>query len=69
MIKIQALNIQVGDRIFAYFNTKMQVCTVRDILDPDLKNITLLVFTGDSYRPSASRIVRFHADALVDIPQ
>lgn len=66
-MKIQALDIRVGDRIFAYFNTKMQVCTVRDIIDPKLRNITLLVFTGASYRPAASRIVRFQADALVDL--
>jgi hypothetical protein len=66
-MKIQALDIRVGDRILAYFNTKMQVCTVRDILNPQLKNITLLVFTGDCYRPSASRIVRFQADALVNL--
>lgn len=66
-MKIQALDIRVGDRIFAFFNTKMQVCTVRDIIDPKVTNITLLVFTGTHYRPSASRIIRFQSDALVDL--
>ena len=66
-MKIQAADIRVGDRIFAYFNTKMQVCTVRDILEPGLKNITLLVFTGAFYRFTASRIVRFQSNALVDL--
>jgi hypothetical protein len=66
-MKIQALDIRIGDRIVAYFNTKMQVCTVQYILDPDRDNITLSVFTGDRYRYSASRIVRFKPDALVTL--
>jgi hypothetical protein len=66
-LKIQALDIRVGDRIMTYFNTKMQVCTVRDILDPSLTNITLSVFIGDRYRYAASRVVRFHPDALVTL--
>ena len=66
-MKIQALDIRVGDRIVAYFNTKMQVCTVQYILDPGQSNITLSVFIGDRYRYAASRIVRFRPDALVDL--
>jgi hypothetical protein len=66
-MKIQALDIRVGDRIFAYFNTKMQVCTVQYILEPGQNNITLSVFTGDRYRYTASRVVRFRPDALVDL--
>lgn len=66
-MKIQALDIRVGDRIFTYFNTKMQICTVQYILDPDQTNITLSVFIGDRYRYPASRIVRFRPDALVTL--
>jgi len=42
-MKIQALDIQIGERIVAYCNQKMQICTVRQILDLNLDNITLLV--------------------------
>jgi hypothetical protein len=66
-MKIQALDIQIGDRIVTYFNAKRQICTVKYILEPDRTNITLSVFIGDRYRYSASRIVRFHSDALVDL--
>ncbi|AFY79758.1 MAG: hypothetical protein IGR93_14805 [Hydrococcus sp. C42_A2020_068] len=66
-MKIQALDIRVGDRIVAYFNTKMQVCTVQYILDPGQTNITLSVFIGDRYRYAASRIVRFRPDAFVEL--
>jgi len=41
-MKIQALDIQIGERIVAYCNQKMQICTVRQILDLNLDNITLL---------------------------
>ena len=68
-MKIQALNIRVGDHIVAYFRTKMQVCTVQYILDPDQTNVTLAVFTGARYRPSASRIIRFRPDALVELAE
>ena len=66
-MKVQALDIRVGDRIVAYFNTKMQVCTVKYILEPDQCNIALSVFIGDRYRHSASRIIRFNPSALVDL--
>lgn len=66
-MKIQALDIRVGDRIVTYFNTKMQVCTVQYILEPEQANITLSVFIGDRYRYAASRIVRFRPDALVTL--
>ncbi|GET43644.1 hypothetical protein [Microseira wollei] len=66
-MKIQALEIQVGDRIIAYCNNKRQICTVRRIIDPDQSNITLSVFTTEHYRSSILRVVRFRRDALVDL--
>jgi hypothetical protein len=66
-LKIQAVDIQVGDRIFAYCNNKMQVCTVKHILDPELSNITLSVSTSENSRNSISRVVRFQRDALVNL--
>ncbi|HAZ46559.1 MAG TPA: hypothetical protein DDW76_36495 [Cyanobacteria bacterium UBA11369] len=66
-MQIQALEIQVGDRIIAYCNNKRQICTVRSIIDPDQNNITLSVFTADHYRSSILRVVRFRRDALVDL--
>ena len=67
MTKIQALDIRVGDRIFVYFKARMQVCTVKYILAPGQNNVTLSVFAGKRYRHSASRIVRFRPNALVDL--
>lgn len=67
-MKIQALDIKIGDRIIAYCNNKMQICTVKRILDAgQTNNITLSVFTADHYRISVSRTVRFRQDALVDL--
>ncbi|MGA9380111.1 MAG: hypothetical protein WBV73_15210 [Phormidium sp.] len=67
-MKIQALDIKMGDRIIAYCNNKMQICTVKRILDSgQTNNITLSVFTSDHYRISVSRTVRFKPDALVDL--
>ncbi|MBW4580379.1 MAG: hypothetical protein KME42_12515 [Tildeniella nuda ZEHNDER 1965/U140] len=66
-MKIQALNIQMGDRIIAYCNNKMQICTVRQILDPGQVNITLSVSTSEHSRSSFSRVIRFQRDALVDL--
>lgn len=66
-LKVQALDIRVGDRVLIYFNTKMQVCTVRDILDSGQTNITLSVFIGDHYRHTASRVVRFRPDATLTL--
>ncbi|HEY9883974.1 MAG TPA: hypothetical protein V6C98_10240 [Thermosynechococcaceae cyanobacterium] len=66
-MKVQALNIQMGDRIVAYCNNKMQVCTVRQIIDPGQMNITLSVSTSEHSRSSFSRIIRFQKDALVDL--
>lgn len=66
-MKIQALDIQVGDRIVAYCNNRRQICTVQRILEPGLPNITLSVFTTGHYRSSVSRVVRFRRDALVDL--
>ncbi|MBE9229862.1 hypothetical protein IQ264_31145 [Phormidium sp. LEGE 05292] len=67
-MKIQALDIKMGDRIIAYCNNKMQICTVKRILDSgQTNNITLSVFTSDHYRISVSHTVRFKRDALVDL--
>jgi hypothetical protein len=66
-VKIQALDINVGDRIVAYCNNKMQICTVKYIVEPDQTNITLSVFTSEKYRSSVLRVVRFRRDALVDL--
>jgi len=66
-LKIQAVDILAGDRIVAYCNNKMQVCTVKHILDPDLSNITLSVSTSENSRNSISRVVRFQRDALVEL--
>lgn len=67
LLKIQAADIQMGDRIVAYCNNKMQICTVKHILDPDLNNVTLAVFTSESSRNSVARVVRFQRDALVEL--
>jgi len=66
-LKIQAVNIESGDRIIAYCNNKMQICTVKRVIDPDLNNITLSVFTSESSRNSLSRVLRFQRDALVEL--
>jgi hypothetical protein len=65
--KIQALNIQPGDRIIAYFRNKMQVCTVRYISSSDRTHIKLLVFPGDHYRHSSSGTIQFKLETLVDL--
>ncbi|UBF27914.1 hypothetical protein K9N68_08460 [Kovacikia minuta CCNUW1] len=67
MSKIKALDIQVGDRIIAYCNNKMQICTVRLIADLGQANVTLSVCTSEKYRSSVSRVVRFQREALVDL--
>ena len=66
-MKIQAVEIQSGDRIVAYCNNKMQVCTVKHIIDPTLSNITLSVSTSEHSRNSISRVVRFQRDAVVEL--
>lgn len=66
-MKIQAVDIQTGDRIVAYCNNKMQICTVKHIIDPDLTNITLSVSTAEHSRNSIMRVVRFQRDALVEL--
>jgi hypothetical protein len=65
-MKIQAIRIQAGDRIIAYCNNKMQICTVKHIVDAELKNISLSVSISNS-RNSVSHIVRFQRDALVEL--
>lgn len=66
-MNIQALDIKVGDRIIAYCKNKMQPCTVQRLLDSTHNNITLKVSTGVPYRESASCVVQFHREALVEI--
>lgn len=66
-MKIQVLNIQIGDRIVAYCNNKRQACTVKQVLDSGQGSITLTVYTSEHYRSSVSRAVQFQRDALVDL--
>ncbi|MGB6298718.1 MAG: hypothetical protein WBF90_21395 [Rivularia sp. (in: cyanobacteria)] len=66
-MKIQALDIRPGDRIIAYFNNKMQVCTVKYVSNPDKTNITLSVFVGERYRHSSSGTIRFKPEALLEL--
>lgn len=67
IVNIQALKIEAGERIFAYCNNKMQICTVRRVLDSSPQNVTLLVSTSERSRSLVSRIVQFRADALVKL--
>lgn len=66
-MKIQALNIQSGDHIIAYFKNKMQVCTVKCLSTSDQTNITLSVFIGEHYRYSSSGTIQFKPETLVDL--
>ena len=66
-MNIQALNIKVGDCIFAYCKHKMQACTVQRLLDSTQNNITLRVSTSVAYRESTSCVVQFHRDAFVEM--
>jgi len=66
-MKIQALDIQIGDRIIAYCNNKRQACTVKQILVADRGSIALTVYPSNHYRISLSRVIRFHQDASIDL--
>lgn len=66
-MKIQAVHIQAGDRIYAYCNNKMQICTVKFIMEPDPVNVILSVSTSERSRNSISRVVRFQRNALVEL--
>lgn len=66
-MNIQALDIKVGDRIFAYCRQKRQPCTVQRLLDSTHNKITLRVSTSVPYRESASCVVQFHREALVEM--
>jgi len=66
-VKVQALDIQIGNQIVAYCNNKMQTCTVKHILDADQPNITLSVSINSHSHKSLLRVVRFHRDALVNL--
>ena len=66
-MKIQALDIQVGEHISAYCNQKMQICTVKQVLELSHDSITLLVSVSGHYRKSVSRVVQFRKDTLVEM--
>ena len=66
-MNIRALDIKVGDRIIAYCKQKMQACTVQRLLDLTQNKITLKVSTCVPYRESASCVVQFHREALVEM--
>lgn len=66
-MKIQALDIKVGDRIVAYCKQKMQPCTVRRLLNSTQSNIILRVSTSVPYRESACCVIQFHREALVEL--
>lgn len=66
-MNIQALNIKVGDCIIAYCKNKMQACTVQQLLDATANNITLRVSTSIPVRESASCVVQFRREALVEL--
>lgn len=66
-MKIQAVDVCVGDRIVAYCNNRMQICTVKNIVDPALKNITLVVSTSEHSRNALAQVVRFQRDAWVEL--
>ena len=66
-MKIKASNIQKGDRICAYFNNKMQVCTVKYVSNADQPNIRLTVFHGERYRYTNSGIIQFKSEDLIDL--
>jgi hypothetical protein len=65
-LKILALDIKAGDRILAYCNNQMQVCTVKRVLEPEESGVTLSVSTSKHYRNSTSSILRFREDALLE---
>jgi hypothetical protein len=65
-LKIQASDIKPGDLIGAYYNNKMQVCTVKSILEPYLNNVTFSVYSSESSRNSIFRTVRFQQSALIE---
>jgi hypothetical protein len=66
-MKIQAMEIRMGDRILAYCNNKQQICTVRQVDNSGQDSIALTVCPSEHYRLSLSRVIRFQRDALVDL--
>ncbi len=66
-MNVRALDIKVGDRIFAYCKGKMQPCTVQRLLDSTPDNITLRVSTSAYYRESSSCVVQFNRTAQVKL--
>lgn len=66
-LKIHAFEIQPGDEINAYCNNKMQVCRVKNILEKDSWNISLMVSAAGVSRASKSIVIKFRLDAVVEI--
>ena len=66
-MNIQALNIQIGNRIMAYCNNRRQACTVKQVTDSGLGSIELTVCPSEHARISLSRVIRFHPNATVDL--
>lgn len=66
-MKIQALDIQIGNRIMAYCNHRRQACTVKQVINSGLGSIELTVCPSEHARISLSRVIRFHPDATVDL--
>ncbi len=66
-MKIEALNIQIGNRIMAYCNNRRQACTVKQVIDSGLGSIELTVCPSEHARISLSRVIRFHPNATVDL--
>lgn len=66
-MKVQAMNVQIGDRILAYCHQRRQTCTVQEVLESSQNNITLTVSTAMRYRRATSCVVRFRGDAIVEV--
>lgn len=66
-MKIQASNIDVGDCVIAYCNQKMQVCQVHSIVEQNLQTVTLSISLPQTSRKAFRYVIRFRADALVEL--
>ncbi|MBW4680009.1 MAG: hypothetical protein KME19_07840 [Microcoleus vaginatus WJT46-NPBG5] len=66
-MKIQAMDVQIGDRILAYCHQRRQTCTVQEVLQSTQNNITLTVSTAMRYRRATSCVVQFRRDAFVEL--
>ena len=66
-MKIQAVDIQIGNRIMAYCNNRRQACTVKQVVDSALGSIELTICPSEHAWISLSRVIRFHSNATVDL--